>query len=46
MVDGELFEKLDKISGMVRGKQNEPFGGIQVDVHVSVLVTSRLNAVM
>jgi hypothetical protein len=46
MVDGELFEKLDKIGCTVRGKHDEPFGGIQVDMDVSVLEHPRLNAVI
>ncbi|SRR6266403_4108853 len=30
MVDGGLFDKLDKIGRRIRGNQDEPFGGIQV----------------
>lgn len=30
MVDGELFDKLATIGGIVRKNKTEPFGGIQV----------------
>ena len=38
MVDGELFDKLAAIGGLIRGKPNEPFGGIQVNIYRSILV--------
>jgi hypothetical protein len=47
MVDGELFDKLDKIGSKIRGKHDEPFGGIQVDMGCQCpLVFLRLNAVI
>lgn len=30
MVDGELFDKLERIGAMIKHKESEPFGGIQV----------------
>ena len=30
MVDGELFDKLERIGAIIKHKQSEPFGGIQV----------------
>jgi hypothetical protein len=39
MVDGELFDKLAAIGGRIRGKRHEPFGGIQVCIDLSVLVS-------
>lgn len=38
MVDGVLFDKLSKIGGMIRGRPDEPFGGIQVRIGLRVLV--------
>ena len=33
MVDGDLFDKLARVAGMIR-KKTEPFGGIQVTVYI------------
>ncbi len=30
MIDGELFDKLARIGGIIRKNKTEPFGGIQV----------------
>jgi hypothetical protein len=30
MVDGELFDKLERIGAIIKHKEFEPFGGIQV----------------
>ena len=30
MVDGELFDKLARIAAIIKQKESEPFGGIQV----------------
>jgi len=38
MIDAELFDKLDKIGRKIRGKPDEPFGGIQVCIGLRVLV--------
>jgi hypothetical protein len=29
MVDGELFDKLERIGAIIKHKESEPFGGIQ-----------------
>ena len=38
MVDGELFDKLAAIGGRIKGRRDEPFGGIQVRVDLSIFV--------
>ena len=47
MVDGELFDKLDKIGSKLKGNYDEPFGGIQVDMGCwCPLMFLRLSTVM
>ena len=38
MVDGELFDKLAAIGGRFKGRPDEPFGGIQVRIDLSIFV--------
>ena len=46
MVDGELFDKLAAIGGRIKGRRDEPFGGIQVRVDLSILFVFRINAIL
>lgn len=38
MVDGELFDKLAAIGGRLKGRRDEPFGGIQVRIDFGIFV--------
>ena len=41
MVDGGLFDKLDKIGRELRNKPNQPFGGIQVRMGLRICLIFR-----
>jgi len=45
MVDGELFDKLAEIGGRIKRRRDEPFGGIQVRIDLSIFVGLLLNLI-